>query len=182
MVVVPYVKGLTEKTRRIFQRHDIHCAMKPMNSLRSLLVRPKDKRPLLNTSDCVYRIPCGGCKASYVGETSRHLNDRLKEHQASVKKACKSRHTRSRAAAAATETHSSALADHAAQENHVVDWDNTEVLASGCSNKKGRWVREAIHVREQQQPTLNRNDGMYQLNHVWDSLLNNAVIATTRQS
>ena len=60
---------------------------------------------------------------------------------------------------------------------------NTEVLASGCSNKKGRWVREAIHVREQQQPTLNRNDGMYQLNHVWDSLLNNAVIATTtRQS
>ena len=89
---------------------------------------------------------------------------------------------RSRAAAAITETHSSALADHVAQENHVVDWDNTEVLASGCSNKKGRWVREAIHVREQQQPTLNRNDGMYQLNHVWDSLLNKAVIATTRQS
>ena len=87
MIVVPYVKGLTEKTRRIFQRHDIHCAMKPMNSLRSLLVCPKDKRPLLNMSNCVYSIPYGGCKASYVGETSRHLNDWLKEHQASVKKA-----------------------------------------------------------------------------------------------
>ena len=65
----------------------------------------------------------------------------------------------------------SALADHAAQQNHVINWDKTSVLASQCHNKKGRWIREAIHVRAHGKGTLNRNKGMYELPHTWDSLL-----------
>ena len=171
MVVIPYVKGLSEKVQRIFKKHDIHCAFKPHNTLRSMLVRPKDPRPALETSDCVYKIPCANCEVPYIGETSRHLKHRLKEHQDSVKAVAARKFTRSRVPQAKEEEHKSALADHAAQCNHVIDWKNTSVLASHCSNKKGRWIQEAIHVRAEKKGTLNRNEGGYELSRCWDSLL-----------
>ena len=79
--------------------------------------------------------------------------------------------TRSRKSQAKDKEEKSALADHAAQRNHVINWDKTSVLASQCHNKKGRWIREAIHVRAHGKGTLNRNKGMYELPHTWDSLL-----------
>ena len=171
MVVIPYVKGLSEKVQRIYRRHGIQCALKPHNTLRSLLVRPKDPRPVLETSDCVYRIPCTNCDIPYIGETSRHLKHRLKEHQDSVKTVATQKYTRSRVSQDNREEHKSALADHAALSNHVIDWDNTSLLATHCSNKKGRWIREAIHVRSEVNGTLNRNEGGYELSRCWDSLL-----------
>ena len=31
-------------------------------------------------SECVYAYNCGHCKSAYIGETSRHLMTRIKEH------------------------------------------------------------------------------------------------------
>ena len=173
MVVVPYVKGLSEKVQRIFKRHGIHCAMKPANTLRSMLVRPKDPRQLLDNSDVVYRIPGKNCDSPYIGETGRHLKCRISEHQASVKKVANRKYTRSRKLQADQEENKSALADHAAQTNHTIDWDNAKILASHCTNKKGRWIRESIWVRSERAGTVNRDEGGYLLPHVWDSLLGN---------
>ena len=175
MVTVPYVQGLSEKVQRIFKRHGVQCALKPNHTLRSMLVRPKDTRPRLDTSHLVYKIPCANCDTPYIGETGRHLRCRLKEHQDSVKTVASQRFTRSRKSQAEDKEEKSALADHAAQRNHVINWDKTSVLASQCHNKKGRWIREAIHVRAHGNGTLNRNQGMYELPHTWDSLLMTAV-------
>jgi len=41
MVVLPYVKGLSEATSRIMKKY-ISTAMKPLNIIRRVLVRPKD--------------------------------------------------------------------------------------------------------------------------------------------
>ena len=173
MAVVPYVKGLSEKVQRIFKKHGIHCALKPANTLRSMLVRPKDPRPLLENSDVVYRIPCKNCDTPYIGETGRHLKCRIKEHQASVRKVANRKFTRSRKAQADREENKSALADHAAQTNHTVDWDKAKILASHCTHKKGRWIRESIWVRSEKAGTVNRDEGGYKLPHVWDALLSN---------
>ncbi|XP_072041288.1 uncharacterized protein [Amphiura filiformis] len=81
MVVIPYVEGFSEQLQRIFQKHKISTAMRPTNTLKSILVHPKDKKDILETSDAVYEIPCKGCDKSYVGETGRQFGVRLKEHQ-----------------------------------------------------------------------------------------------------
>ena len=42
MVVLPYVKGLSEATSRIMKKY-ITTAMNPLNTIRRVLVRPKEK-------------------------------------------------------------------------------------------------------------------------------------------
>ena len=136
-----------------------------------MLVRPKDPRSKLDTSHCVYKIPCSNCDKVYVGETGRHLKCRVKEHQDSVNKLSKHKYTRARSAQSTEEVNQSALADHVAQQNHCIDWEQTTVLAQRCDNQKGRWIREAIKVRAEPKGTINRDEGNYQLSRTWDSLL-----------
>ncbi|XP_072039396.1 uncharacterized protein [Amphiura filiformis] len=86
MVVIPYVEGLSEKLQRIFRKHKISVAMKPHNTLKRLLVHPKDKVDTIKTSGVVYEIGCKGCDKSYIGETGRPFGVRLKEHQKDAEK------------------------------------------------------------------------------------------------
>ena len=44
MVVIPYVKGLSEAVSRVFHKHGVTTAMRPHRTLRRLLVHPKDKQ------------------------------------------------------------------------------------------------------------------------------------------
>ena len=55
--------------------------MRPTNTLKNLLVHPKDKKDITQTSDVVYDIPCKGCSKSYIGETGRQFEYRLNEHK-----------------------------------------------------------------------------------------------------
>ena len=70
-VVIPYVHGLSEAITRAHRRHGISSAMKPFQTIRSLLVHPKDKRRQQDSCECVYKIPCKNCDKTNIGETGR---------------------------------------------------------------------------------------------------------------
>ncbi|TWW59893.1 hypothetical protein D4764_06G0014230 [Takifugu flavidus] len=53
-VSIPYLSGVSEKFRRILQKHDIPVHFKPSNTLRQRLVHPKDKTPRPKQSNVVY--------------------------------------------------------------------------------------------------------------------------------
>jgi len=55
-------------------------AFKFGNTLRSQLSKVKDRIPTNMSSLVVYRIPCC-CGMIYIGETSRKLEQKVKEHQ-----------------------------------------------------------------------------------------------------
>ena len=42
LVVIPYVKGFSEQMRRVFGKYGSPTYFKPTNTLRQLLVKPKD--------------------------------------------------------------------------------------------------------------------------------------------
>ena len=46
----------------------------------------KDNLPNALKSNVVYKFSCASCNASYIGETTRHLTTRIKEHLSSDKK------------------------------------------------------------------------------------------------
>ena len=89
----------------------------------------------------VYRIPCGQCDRVYIGETKRRLEERLKEHCAD------------------TASNLSAIAEHKQETGHRPDIDNISVL---CLEDKvvERKVREAIAIKKETNPTLNRDGGV----------------------
>ena len=65
-VVIPYVRGFSEQMRRIFRKYGIPTYFKPTNTLRQLLVKPKDPVSKENVVGPVYKIKCEECDAVYV--------------------------------------------------------------------------------------------------------------------
>ena len=48
--------------------------------MRNLLVRPKDPTPVDKQCGVIYHIECPECEQKYIGETSRPMGTRFKEH------------------------------------------------------------------------------------------------------
>merc|ERR1712121_568552 len=79
-VGLPYVRGTSEKLARIFKNHGVGTFHKPFNTLRSILVHPKDKTPDEKKCGVIYEVQCPSCPERYVGETGQTLETRMKEH------------------------------------------------------------------------------------------------------
>ena len=80
-VVIPYIKGVSEQLRRVYKQYNVPAFFKPSNTLRQLLVRPKDKLGKEKVVGPVYEISCENCEAKYIGETERSLKARFQEHR-----------------------------------------------------------------------------------------------------
>ena len=72
-VVIPYVKGVSEQVRRVMKGYGVKVYFKPTNTLRQILVRPKDKVIRERVVCPVYHISCDNCGESCIGETGRSL-------------------------------------------------------------------------------------------------------------
>jgi len=169
-IVLPYVKKVSETVARIMRKHNVSVAMRPIRTLRRLLVHPKDKQDKEQTIDCVYKIPCGNCDKTYVGETGRKLGVRIKEHRTEVEAKSAKAFTRSQLKSNLAERNKSALTDHAVQKNHVIDWSEATVLDRE-SDRGTRWVKESVYIRKEGQAAMNRDEGSYTLSHAYDKIL-----------
>ena len=106
------------------------------------------------------------CDQWYIGETGW-----IQEHRDEADKVTSRRRTRGSLAEEDPTKFKSAITEHLRIHNHVMDWPNVEVVDRE-SHKKRRWIKEAIQVRKRGEGiTCNRDEGGYELSHVWDPLL-----------
>ena len=103
-VTILYIQGVSEAVTRILSNIDVQVHMKPFRTPRRILSHPKDCIPDGDKSSIVYKINCHDCDASCVGE---HL---MSEHCRAVDKM------------------DSALAQHAWEHDHHINWRSTCVL------------------------------------------------------
>jgi hypothetical protein len=106
------VKCVSEKFKRIGNLYNIRTIFKTKPALRSLLIKTRPERDPLQTAQCIYSIPCE-CGTSYIGETSRPLALRFREHRHNLKEGLLEK---------------SKLAQHAYEEGHRVGWNDARVL------------------------------------------------------
>ena len=145
-VTIPYVKGVSEKIRQALGKQKITTTFKPMGSIKSTLVHPKDKFLSRIKDNLVYEATCSSCDATYIGETQQPLHKRVYQH--------------------ATPNSSSVIADHTRQSwSHALA--NFQIL-----EREDDWGRKGIREAIQEcicSPTLNQNKGLrYCLSHEWD--------------
>jgi hypothetical protein len=178
-VVLPYVEKVSETVARVLRKHNVSVTMRPVKTLKRILVHPKDKQEKEETTECVYRIPCGNCDKTYVGETGRKFGVRLKEHKTEVENSCARAFTRSQHAANLEKRNKSALTDHASQDNHVIDWPESKILDRE-PDRRTRWIKEAVHIRKEGRRSMNRDEGSYTLSHVYDRILATATSSSYR--
>ena len=141
-VVIPYVKGLSERISRVLRPFKISTFYKPINKISTILGLPKD--PIKNENVCgvVYQVNCRDCEKQYIGQTTNSLATRLKQH---------------RAACQHLQVEKSALAEHAVANDHAIDWTNAKVV-----HRETRWRQrlfaEAIHTKQRGSMAMNRAD------------------------
>ena len=143
--------------------------MKPYQTIRKILVHPKDKINKQNTIGVIYNIPCKNCPSSYIGETGRSLGVRINEHKKDVEKNKKGPFTRAARKESLTELNASAVTDHVNKNNHEINWENTQIIGKE-SNTLYRKVKEAIAIKRQTNG-MNRDDGGRQLSWTYNPVI-----------
>ncbi|XP_076034214.1 uncharacterized protein LOC143021003 isoform X1 [Oratosquilla oratoria] len=96
------------------------------------------------TKAVIYHIPCSGCDKVYIGETSRDLNTRIREHRYDV------RH----------DVTTNACVTHRNKENHLMDWKNVELLIREPDKIRRKCLETAII---QGTNTIEQNRGMFNI-------------------
>ena len=150
-IVIPYMQGLCESIKQICGRYSIQTHFKGSNTIRSLLVTPKDKDPVVGKSGAIYRFQCGhlSCDDEYIGETSRTFGERYKEHLKDP----------------------SSIHLHSNHTGHPNSHNNFQIIGRE-GHSLVRNIKESIFIRVNN-PTLNRNICKLNLPHIWDRVLLN---------
>ena len=80
--VLPYVKGLSESMKNVCNKHGVQVYYKGGNTIKRLLMAPKDKDHITKKSVIIYRFKCNrvDCDDEYIGESSRTFGERFREH------------------------------------------------------------------------------------------------------
>ena len=150
-ISVPYFPGLSESFKKIFKYTPVQVCFKGVNTLKSILMHPKDRISSEQKKDLVYHWECkaDGCNSSYIGETSRALGKRVKEHSKST---------------------TSAILKHCKDFHHPLPSINDFNIIDKEPSQITREAKEAIHIRWLD-PSLNRNIGKMSIPHCFDNLL-----------
>ena len=179
-IILPYLKGLSESAARVFKKFNRHVSFKPAEKLGQKLFKLKDKADPTKRAHSIYQISCKNCEKVYIGETSRPLYVRRKEHQSETEKTIEATNFTRQRKSSIPNDFKSAITEHAASENHLIDWENTRCIEQ-VVDWKLRGIKEAIHIRSNPN-NMNRPQGeRYQLSHVWDTLLTRTCAKTSSQ-
>ncbi len=130
---LPYVKGVTERISKVQRNNGVKGGFKPLNTLRTRFLRPKDKLTTFQSRCVVYRVNCLDCSFTYYGQTDRALATRIKEHQTAVR-VCDT---------------NSKIALHANKFGHDMDFNHAAVVDKSGDYHK-RLFLEAWHSQRDQ--------------------------------
>ena len=93
-VVILYIKDISEQYRHILAKHKVRGFYKGTNTIKSLLVHPKDLVPNAQKTDIIYhwKCPAHNCTVEYIGETDRSRKERFSDHRNQTTSAIRNQH------------------------------------------------------------------------------------------
>ena len=86
ILCTPFVRGVSEKLKKICTSLNIHTIFTPGCTLKQTLIKVKNHVSEEKKKAVVYQVPCKDCQQLYTGESKRTLKVRLAEHKRAVQK------------------------------------------------------------------------------------------------
>ena len=127
---------MSKSCKNICRKHGIEMYFKGGNTIKNLLIHPKDKDTILQKSAVIYRYKCGrvDCEEEYTGESAEHLQKGLENMR-----------------------DPSPIHDHNNITGHELSLEKFSIVdkEDKCT---ARAIKEAILIRVND-PSLNRNIG-----------------------
>lgn len=129
--ILPYTNNFSNKFQFVSKKYGFKLAYTIQNKLH-FIKKHKDKIDYNTQCNIVYKIPCGECDATYVGQSKRQLNTRVVEHRNSVRRG----------------TSNSVISEHSFHSGHEFDWNNVKIVDRENEYKK-RLISEMISIKRQ---------------------------------
>lgn len=155
----PYIKGLSEKIRGCLKKKEeqLELSFYPINKVQSIFSTLKDKHPLTEESNIVYKINCIDCDKCYIGITKQYLKTRIYQHQYD----CREKNR--------TKKEKTALAQHHFTDGHNFNFERPQILEREYNYRK-RTISEMIHIKLND--TINSRTDVAKLSSQYNYLLN----------
>jgi hypothetical protein len=135
-LIIQYRGKCTEEYANSLHKSKAPCTIiMTLRKLRTTMPSLKPPVEKMIRSGVVYKITCPCCSACYVGQTSRHLQTRFREHS----------------------TKTGPMKTHLRQCNTSISEENVEILASTSRGVNYLLTLEALYIREMD-PQLNSKE------------------------
>ena len=118
---------------RCFKKHNITLSHKASNTIKTNVCQLKDRRTALETKNAIYKINCKNCDSVYIGESSKVVGDRVKEHSSNVRRRYQG----------------SLIYKHSNETGHEFDFDNPKVLNSSKFTGTRKYLESFYSVADQ---------------------------------
>ena len=141
---MPYEKGISENIARTGKKFNFKLVHTKRKSFKNMVVRNiTTSLEKQKQSGVVYRVTCGDCGSQYVEETGRSLETRMEEHRQDAE---------------------------GEVEKISSNFDDVEILNKE-SNFIKRKFKEAIAIKKNNAPLLNKKDEIKAISNVWENII-----------
>ena len=124
---LPYVKGVSERLKRVLEKAGVQAALKPCQTLADVFRLPKERSTVNRVKGIVYKVKCNSC----------HLHILVKQRERGKLDGWSKPEVRKQ--------NYSAVKDHAETTGHEVRSTDVEMLERRVNNHQKRLFLEAIH-------------------------------------
>lgn len=153
-ILLPYIKNLSDNISRTIKKTSLKLIYTIPKKLDKLIKRGKDKLSKTDRTDIVYKIDCNKCDATYIGQTKRHLNTRIKEHINNIKV-----HT----------SNHNVISKHKTEYMHDFNWTSPNILHCEKHTRK-REIAEMFFIKKHNN-TINLQKDTDNLNPIYDNII-----------
>ena len=130
-IILPYYEIVSKKIEQNIKEYEKKIIYKIDNKLNYIIKKWKDKLHKNRNHNIVYKIICADCSASYIGETKKALDTKLKEHQNDIKN---------------NPIEHGVISKHRTSILHEINWDNIQIL-DHKTNYDRHYISEMLHIR-----------------------------------
>jgi hypothetical protein len=162
-----YIPNISNKiSKKLIEINpNLNFGFKPCNKIANVYTKTKSRLKKEDKSGIIYQLNCNGnqtkgeiCNKVYIGETSRKLGTRIKEHK-------RDNNNKSKPG------NKTALIQHSNEANHIFDFENPKIL-----NSESNWYRrrflESSYIQFNKPNSVNFKQDTNNLNTLYCNIVN----------